>query len=88
LKTQNGPYWLVLVIAWIASVPVVNILDDLLKHALYGGHADGGGTILAMLAIVPALAVASFLKRRWWIAASVGGLCSPLAITAMYLLWQ
>ncbi len=77
-----------LIVAWIASVPVVNILDHLLKHALYGGSADGGATILAMPAIVPTLIVASFLKRRWWVAAVIGELCAPVAITAMYLLWR
>jgi hypothetical protein len=85
-EPRKRPYWAVLFAAWVASVPVVSALDDAMKSYLFGGAADGGATILAMFAILPALVVAAVLKRRWWIAAVVGGLCAPVAVVVMYLL--
>ena len=88
MEPRKQPYWLVLFAAWIATLPVVNILDNELKRHLYGGYADGGATILAMLAIFPAVVIAAFAKRRWYLAALISGLCSPVAVTALYLLWR
>ena len=82
------PYWVFLFAAWLASFPAVAALDQFLKRSLYGGSADGTGTILAMFAILPAVVIASALKRRWWVAAVLGGTCAPAAITLMYLLWR
>lgn len=86
--TPPEPYWSFLFGAWVASLPVVNALDHGMKSLVYGGSADGGATLLAMLAIAPAAAVAACRKRRTCGAAVViGGACSPLAVVAMYLLW-
>jgi uncharacterized membrane protein YhaH (DUF805 family) len=87
-KTRRQPYWIFLFGTWILGFPVVGMLDQFLKRSLYGGSADGSGSILAMFAILPAAVVASFLPRRWWVAALLGGMCAPVAITAMYLLWR
>jgi hypothetical protein len=87
-QPRKHPYWVVLLVAWIASVPIVSALDQGMKSYLYGGPADGGATIIAMFAIAPAAVIATFLKRRWWVAAIVGGACAPVAVVAMYLLWR
>ena len=87
-QPRKQPYWVILFAAWIASVPIVSALDQGMKSYLYGGPADGGATMLAMFAIAPAAMLASFLKRRWWVAAIVGGACAPVAVVAMYLLWR
>ncbi|MGC4031625.1 MAG: hypothetical protein QM754_07820 [Tepidisphaeraceae bacterium] len=86
-KPRKQPYWLMLFAFWISSLPVVNILDNILKRHLDGGYQDGGAGILAMLAVCPAAMVAAFLKRNWYVAALMGGLCSPVAMTAIYLFW-
>jgi hypothetical protein len=88
-QLRKQPYWVILFAVWIASVPIVSVLDQGMKSYLYGGGpADGQVTMLAMLAIAPAAIIASFLKRRWWVAAIVGGACAPVAVVAMYLLWR
>jgi hypothetical protein len=78
----------ILFAAWIASAPAVSVIDRAMKSYLYDGPADGGMTMLAMLAILPAVVIATYLKRRWWIAAIIGAATSPVAVVAMYLLWR
>lgn len=86
LKPRKQPNWVVLFAAWMMSWPIVSALDQGMKSYLYGGPADGGATMLAMFAIVPAAIIACFFKRRWWIAAILGGACAPIAVVGMYQL--
>jgi len=84
---RRGPYWTILFAAWISSYPLVRTLDEEVTRRVYGGTADGGAAMLAMFAIVPAVIVAAFAKRRWWIAAAIGGVCAPLGLVAVPLLF-
>jgi hypothetical protein len=85
-QAGRRPYWVIFFAAWILSLPFANILDQELKRHLYGGQADGGVTLLSIFAIVPAIVTAAFAKRSWWMAAITGGVCSPLAVIAIYYL--
>jgi len=87
-QPRKQPYWVILFAAWMASVPIVTVLEHGIKGYLGGGLPYGRAMMLAMFAIVPAAIIASLLKPRWWVAAIVGGLCAPVVVAATYLLWR
>lgn len=85
-KPKSEWYWLAFINAWIASQPLALLLEFV--SCSYRGRLFDFGfmTIAAILGVVPAAIITVFAKRRWWMAAIIGGSCSPLAIITIHCL--
>jgi hypothetical protein len=87
-EPRPEPYWLLFFVAWIVSLPVAHFLDDAIYAYQTGRRsADGGVTMLSLVAIIPAIWITALAPKRRWVAAVIGGACSPLAVGGMYFLW-
>jgi hypothetical protein len=87
--TKRPFYWGIFFPAWVLSLPVANGLDQVIHLDRTGLHSDSIPTVLSMFALVPALIIWRLVKRRWWLAAGIGGLCSPMTVVALYYLaWR
>ena len=85
-RPRRRPFWGVFFLGWICGLPVTSFLDDAIKMYLTGRGADGGATLLAACAVIPASVIAGMCQSRTpWTAALVGGLSSPIAVTVIYL---